>query len=249
MQPANHSISIPNNLWQPLFNQGCQYFTNSTPEQPKIQAAIEQLYAQLVETNAHTNLTRITTAEDFLQRHILDSWTLSPLIPENSCLVDMGTGGGFPAIPLAIIRPDITIVGVDSVAKKLAFIDKVCEQLGLNNLTTCHSRLEDLGHQKDYREQWDMITARGLAALPTLLELTTPCLKIGGQLLAMKATTGWETEAPTAKGALNTLQCRVERTVSVNGDTLIGIITKTGNTPKAYPRGQNLPRKKPITSA
>lgn len=238
------------NLWQPFWAKALAVFDEVKmaiqPDETTLKHQLETLYTQLVATNQHTNLTRIADAEGFLHRHVLDSWTLLPYIPPHSTVLDIGTGAGFPALPLALVRPDCTIHAVDSVAKKVAFIQSVVGQLKLPNCHSHHARIEDLGRDEDFREKIDMVTARGVAALPTLLELSTPCLKVGGQLLAMKSQSGWETELTQAGNALNTLNASATDVYAVGDDTVIGGITKDGPTPAKYPRGKNHPRTKPL---
>lgn len=214
------------------------------------QARFEQFYQQLVETNRSVNLTRITALEDFLYRHLLDSLTLAPLIPQQASLADIGSGAGFPAIPLAIVRPDVAITAVESVGKKSQFIQAVKEALGLTNLSILNDRSETLGHQPSNREQFDCITARAVAALPVLLELCLPLVKTGGLFLAMKGLS-YEAELAASGPALKTLGGKLQEVKTFSHPKLEGsrllIIEKIRPTPKQYPRSAGLATKKPIT--
>jgi 16S rRNA (guanine527-N7)-methyltransferase len=214
------------------------------------QTQFEQFYQQLVETNRSVNLTRITALEDFLYRHLLDSLAIAPLIPQQATLADIGSGAGFPAIPLAIARPDLTITAVESIGKKSQFIRTIQESLGLANLTVLTERSETLGHQPSTREQFDCVTARAVATLPVLLELCLPLVKTGGTFLAMKGLS-YEAELAAAGPALKTLGGKLKEVKSFPHPTLEGsrllVIEKIRPTPKQYPRSAGLAAKKPIT--
>jgi len=213
------------------------------------EALFQRFYAHLLETNKHTNLTRITELEDFLYRHLLDSLTLEPLIPANARLIDIGSGAGFPAIPLAIVRPDIQVVAVDSVGKKCAFIQEAAEQLKLPGVTVRNQRSEELGQDPQLRQQFDVVSARAVAALPVLLELCLPLVKVGGQFLAMKGLS-YEAELKASKKALNVLGGSVKEVKTFNHPNLAGsrllVIEKTKPTPGQYPRKTGLPAKNPL---
>jgi 16S rRNA (guanine527-N7)-methyltransferase len=206
-------------------------------------------YAHLIEFNQHTNLTRITELEDFLYRHLLDSLTLAPLIPQNARLIDIGSGAGFPALPLAIIRPDLSVIAVDSVGKKCKFIEEAAENLKLSSFTVRHQRSEELGQDAQLREQFDIVSARAVAALPVLLELCLPLIKVGGAFLAMKGLS-YEGELEASQNALNILGGAVKEVKTFNHPSLSGsrllVIEKTKPTPRQYPRKSGLPAKNPL---
>ncbi len=140
----------------------------------------------LLEQNQLFNLTAIKTPEGAALLHFADSLTLSEFVPEGANLLDIGSGAGFPAIPLAIARPDVTITALDSTQKRIDFINRCAEMLGLDNLhAVCH-RAEDVTG-KDFKEAYDIVTARAVAPYPILLELAIPAVRIGGEFVAMKS--------------------------------------------------------------
>ncbi len=176
------------------------------------QAQLETLdafYRVLIETNRHTNLTRITNEEGFLYRHVLDSLILSPFIGEGDNVIDIGSGAGFPAIPLAIFRPDITVTAVDSVGKKCRFIETVAETLTLSNLKVESARAEELAHKPKHREQYDIALARAVASLPLLLEFVSGFIKPSGMFIASKGEKA-AYELAISKKAMDTLSLDLE---------------------------------------
>lgn len=218
------------------------------------QRPLIQYYAGLFSVNQHTNLTRIDDAKGFLWRHVLDSMTLIPWVSQNATLLDLGTGAGFPAIPLALMRPDVRVTAVDSVQKKCRFIEDVATVMGLNNVTVLHTRSEELGHDVEYREQFDYVTARAVAALPTLIELGVPFLKESGLLLAMKQQSAVEEELPQSGKALDVLNATVlgvepacfQASPAELLNHSIVRIGRTGELTSMYPRLKNKPRKSPL---
>jgi len=214
-------------------------------------ASMEALYAILWQGNQRMNLTRITDPAGFVWRHGVDSLTLLPFIPANAAVLDVGTGAGFPLLPLALARPDCTFVGMDSVGKKCDYVASAAKKLTISErVTLLHGRCDELAHKPEYRHQFDVVTARGVAALPTLLELTLPFLKPGGVLLAMKSNQGAEEELKTAKHALRALHASVvaveESTIpELSGFCVIRIQSDSPCSDK-YPRPQNKPRLKPL---
>ena len=209
----------------------------------------QRFYEHLIEANRSVNLTRITALEDFLARHLLDSLTLVPLIPPNSLLADIGSGAGFPAIPLAIARPDIQVTAVESVGKKCTFIEDAAKQLGLSGFTVRNQRSEALGQDPQTRAHFDVVTARAVSALPVLLELCLPLVKVGGQFLAMKGMS-YEPELEASQNALKLLGASLKAVKtfehpSLNGSRLL-IFEKDKATPAQYPRATGLPAKHPL---
>ncbi len=154
---------------------------------PEISDKLQNMLRRLQEVNAHTNLTAIKDEDGILFKHIADSLKIAPLIPQNSKILDVGCGGGFPSLPLAIARPDIFVVALDSTEKKVDYVRESAQILGLTNLSTLHGRAEDLAHDLSLRESFDTVTARAVAPLPILAELCLPFLKIDGCFLAMKS--------------------------------------------------------------
>ena len=143
-------------------------------------------YKLLIETNNKFNLTRITEFSDVWDKHFLDCIEIAKYTPKNARIIDVGTGAGFPAIPLAIMRDDVRITAIDATLKRVNFVNDVAKELDLNNLTCIHARAEELGHNSDFREKYDIATSRAVADLRILAEYCLPFVKIGGVMLAMK---------------------------------------------------------------
>ncbi len=207
----------------------------------------------LTEWNQRINLTAIIDEQGVLLRHFIDSLTVLNVLPnsmQSLRVIDIGSGAGFPGIPLKIARNDLEVTLVDGTAKKLRFCDEVISQLGLHQIHTLQGRAEDLGHEPDHREYYDLVLARAVAPLPTLLEYLLPLAKIGGRCIAMK---GSEAEAETtlAAHAITKLGGRLNQVAQV---TLPGlpdkraliVIDKIGSTPPVYPRPGGAPRNSPL---
>lgn len=205
---------------------------------------LEIYYNMLVETNAKFNLTAITDRQEVQIKHFIDSMMGHIAIKENATLVDIGSGAGFPALPLALYRSDIAVTLVDSLHKRVEFTQQVAEAIGVN-ATCVHSRAEDFANE--HRQQFDVATARAVAPLNILLEYTAPLVKIGGIVLAYKAN---DEELELAKKAIFLLGLKYNRTIDFtlpNGDNRCLIVfDKIAGTPKQYPRGGNKPRKMPL---
>lgn len=214
----------------------------------------EALYQAVLDFNAHTNLTRLTTPDAFGYRHILESLVLSRWIPENARVVDVGSGGGFPVLPLALFRPDAGFTAIESTGKKCAFISEAADTLGVKNLMVLHERSEAAGNSKDYRASFDIVTARAVAALPVLLELTIPLVKTGGRLLAVKGDNAFD-ELKASGNAMDCLHAELVDTFSLKEDvaelpyvtdTCLLMFEKMDTTPKTYPRKPGTPAKSPL---
>lgn len=206
----------------------------------------ERYYALLLEWNERFNLTAITDRRDVFVKHFLDSISAAPLIPQNASVLDIGAGAGFPSLPLKIARDDLTVTCVDSVNKKVTFLDAVIDELGLKNARAIHSRAEDLP-----KTGYDVVVSRAVASLNVLCEYCLPFVKIGGALIAYKSEKADE-ELAAATNAIKLLGGKMKelRDVSdfVGGETTrkLIVIEKIAPTPPKYPRGKNLPRLKPL---
>lgn len=217
--------------------------------------ALEQLlrYRELaMEWNKKVNLTAIDNEDEFLAKHYADSFTCagSPEFADARRIVDVGTGGGFPGIPLAVLWPEKEFVLIDSLNKRVRIVGEMAETIGLSNVRTVHGRAEDLARVPAYRDRFDLCVSRAVASLPVLLELCLPFVKPGGSFIAYKgpeidkeATEGLRA-ANLLGGALN----RIEHPAVPgfeSGHTLV-YYQKTGFTPKAYPRKAGTPAKEPL---
>lgn len=204
----------------------------------------------LIEWNEKMNLTAITEPNDIILKHFIDSITINKYIENNVKVVDVGTGAGFPGIPLSIIRPDLQITLVDSLNKRLIFLQEVKKELELNNVDIVHARAEEFGQDKKYRETFDIATSRAVANLSTLSEYLVPLVKIKGKCVCMKASDADE-EIKQAENAINILGGKIVKTEKFNlpnsdiGRTII-IINKEKSTNNKYPRKPGTPSKEPL---
>lgn len=213
-------------------------------------------YTELVlRKNQVMNLTAITEPEAFFVKHILDSLSILPKLDRLQTqakaplrVLDVGSGAGFPGIPVKIMRPEWRMVLLDSLRKRTLFLDEVIQDLELSSISTLHSRAEDAGRQKNLRETFDVVTARAVASLPVLLELCLPFVKTGGHFLAMK---GEADELDAASKALSILggkpAGREQLTLPGDlGSRVILDILKYKSTPPKYPRKAGVPGKQPL---
>lgn len=207
------------------------------------------LYYQLLrEWNEKMNLTAITEPEEVVQKHFIDSLTcLETVRMKKGKMIDVGTGAGFPAIPLKIACPELEIVCLDSLQKRLTFLEEVKQQLGLEGISFVHARAEDGGQNPEFREQFDIAIARAVAPMNVLAELCLPFVKKGGYWIAMKGSQG-QAELDQAKNAISLLGGRVKEIVTtvIDSHTVISV-EKTENTPKKYPRKAGTPSKNPLS--
>ena len=199
----------------------------------------------LLEVNSHTNLTTITDPSDIMVKHFDDSLSIIDYINEGSKVLDIGSGAGFPGIPLRIEKNfDLTLI--DSVNKKVKFMNEVIEKLELKNTRAIHTRAEDFA--KNERETYDLVISRAVANMSTLSELCIPFLKVGGLFIAMKGPKADE-ELEEAENALKVLGGEIIKLdrFDLDGNERVNIIVrKTHPTKIKYPRGKNLPKKNPL---
>lgn len=212
----------------------------------------ERYYGLLVEWNERMNLTAITDREGVYWKHFFDSVSLLTLPEFNSRsnLLDVGSGAGFPSIPLQILHPELDVTILDSLQKRILFLNELGKELGLSHFTAVHGRAEEYGHQKDWRDSFEQVTARALARLPVLLEFCLPFVKVGGYFFAMKGPEG-ANELEESKKALSLLGGEIQEISTFNiqeieGSRTILAIRKMKPTPQGYPRKAGTPGKKPI---
>lgn len=205
----------------------------------------EKYEQMLIETNKKFNLTSIDDPDLIRIKHFEDSLTIKSYINDGMKVLDIGSGAGFPGIPLRIEK-DFDLTLIDSVNKKVNFMNQVIEELDLKNTRAIHVRAEDFA--KEHREEFDMVISRAVANLSTLSEYALPFLKVGGIFIAMKGPKA-EEEYEDAKNALKILGGELINidSMDLHGNTRKNIlIKKVRSTKKKYPRGKNLPKKKPL---
>lgn len=225
-----------------------------TPEQAGALLTYRDL---LVEWNTRFNLTALTDDASILALHFLDSLTAVPAIQALQTLrrrplslIDVGTGAGFPGIPLKVALPYLNLTLMDSTAKKVQFCSEVIRALGLAGAQAVHGRAEEAGHQPQHREQYDVVIARAVAPLPTLVEYLLPLARVGGLCICMKGSDA-QIEAAQAAGAISKLGGALKKidSVSIPGredKRALILIEKIRPTPKLYPRQAGAPRKTPL---
>ena len=218
--------------------------------EPGEREQLGRFLALLLEANQRFNLTGITDPEEAWTRHILDSLSLLPIIASIGVpnrLADVGSGGGLPALPLAIVMPQTQFVLIESTGKKARFLEETAAALGLSNVQVVCDRAETLGHDRhEFRERFDMVTARAVGPLPVLLELTTPLLAPYACLLAIKGERAAE-EVAASVVALRALLCTHETSIRTATGTIV-VIRKGGRTPRAFPRKPGEPKRSPLGS-
>lgn len=208
-------------------------------------------YELLIQWNELMNLTAITEFTQVLEKHFLDSLSIVQLLtPNQENILDMGTGAGFPGIPIKIAFPHIKITLLDSLNKRINFLNEVIGQLGLNNTEAIHGRSEDLGQKKEYREIYDICVSRAVAKLSSLSEYCLPFVRIGGCFIPYKSGNIQE-ELTMSERALQILGARIEKVTNFNlpgtdMERTLLLIRKTKLTPGKYPRSAGKPTKEPI---
>lgn len=208
----------------------------------------DTFYNMVIETNKQFNLTAITEEREFAIKHILDSVLPYSFLPQNALVIDVGAGAGFPSIPLKIVRPDLKITMIDSLNKRVNFLNEVVSSLNLKDIVAIHTRAEDFALKN--REQFDVSIARAVAPLCTLAEYCLPFVKVGGIFVALKGSNLTE-ELQEGEYAISILGGKCQTTQDVFVEEIDSkrqnlIIKKINQSPAKYPRGKNLPRLKPL---
>jgi 16S rRNA (guanine527-N7)-methyltransferase len=215
-------------------------------------AQFEAYCSMLLAWNKRMNLTAILEPKEIAVKHFLDSLALfrEHQFTSGACVIDVGTGAGFPGIPLKIVRPDLKLVLLDSLQKRTHFLQAIVEQLSLSNVTVVHGRAEEMGRDAKYRESFDIALSRAVAPLNILVEFCLPFVRIGGYFLSLKGPEVQE-EIMQAQIAISALGGSLKRTSSfslpVSGDPRsLVLIEKIKDTPEKYPRRPGIPEKKPL---
>ncbi len=209
-----------------------------------------KFYELLIEKNKVMNLTGITEYDEVVEKHFIDSLAISSFVDLRGKVIDIGTGAGFPGIPLKIAYPDVEFVLLDSLNKRIKFLDEVIEELELKKIRTIHGRAEDFAQNKEYREEFDCCVSRAVANLSTLSEYCLPFVKIGGEFISYKSGE-IEEELEKSQRAIKILGGELrdvekfELPNSSGGRSFVSI-HKVKKTERKYPRKAGLPAKEPI---
>jgi len=215
----------------------------------------EQIYVfttLLIETNKVMNLTAITEPKEIAVKHMADSLSCydKTYFPKGAAVLDLGTGAGFPGIPLAILRPDLHVTFFDSLQKRLIFLKTVVSKIGISNAAFIHGRAEDEAHRAEYREQFDVVTSRAVARLNILTEWALPYVRIGGVFAALKGAQ-YEEELTEASSAISILggtvaEIRPVHLIGIEDKRAVLYIKKDRTSPKKYPRKPKIAAKNPL---
>lgn len=224
------------------------FVENSLEYSPELHEKLMIYCDFLVEYNKNVNLTAITQSEEVWLKHFADSILLTKYvdIPQNASLIDVGTGAGFPSVPVKLYRGDIKLTMLDSLNKRIVFLEKLCEKLGIE-AECLHGRAEEYGKKEAFREQFDVVTARAVASMPTLSEYCVPFVKKGGFFAAMK---GPNESAADAEKAVKTLGGEgirvIDYTLGSDDSRKIFYVRKISHTPTKYPRNSGQIKSKPL---
>lgn len=233
-----------------ILKEGCGFFDISLSKE-QIQQFLDY-YHILVEWNEFMNLTAITEFDEVMRKHFVDSCALGKAVSleGEKRILDVGTGAGFPGIPLKIVYPNLNVVLLDSLNKRVKFLNTVIEKLNLTGITAVHGRAEDLARQQEYREQFDITVSRAVANLASLSEYCLPFTKVGGYFIPYKSGT-IDMELQEAQKAIKTLGGEYQNTIKftlpdTDMDRTLLVIQKRKETAKKYPRKAGTPSKEPI---
>ncbi len=233
--------------FQEIFQQECH--KNKIEYQSTKAEKFYQYMNLILEWNQKINVTAIKDEKEFIIKHFVDSLTIHSFVAQANRILDIGTGAGFPGIPLKIYNPEIDFTLIDSVNKKITVLQDVIQKLELKEIEAVHIRAEELAQDLHYREKFDVVTTRAVSNLATISEYMLPFVKIGGKAICMKGP-NIEQELDEAKKAIGLLGGKIEevKKIEINHEfeRNIIIIKKVNQTDKKYPRGQGKPAKDPI---
>lgn len=234
------------NEFEKIFRQECK--KNNIPN-PKNINLFYKYMKLLLEWNTKVNLTAIKNENEFIIKHFIDSLTINSLIEGKKKVIDIGSGAGFPGVPLKLFNVEQFYTLVDSVNKKVNVLNDIIEKLKLDNIEALHTRAEELAQDINYREKFDVAVSRAVSNMTTLVEYLIPFVKINGIIICMKGP-NFKEELNDSNKAIDILGGKIEQIESFNiNEELernIIVIRKVRNTPKLYPRGQGKPLKEPI---
>lgn len=233
-----------------ILEDGCQAFGVTLTEKQIEQ--FEKYYELLVEWNKVMNLTGITEFDEVMQKHFVDSAAAAKYVEMEkvNSLIDVGTGAGFPGIPLKILYPHLQVTLLDSLNKRIKFLEEVVDNLGLTGIETVHGRAEDAAKKAEYREQFDLSVSRAVANLASLTEYCLPFVKVGGKFVSYKSVSVDE-EITQSKKAVYVLGGEIGKVEKFNlpGSDMersLVVVEKKRSTPKKYPRKAGMPTKEPL---
>ena len=243
---------MENTQFSALFAEICEKNGLEQYATPELTAQFDKMTELMLETNRVMNVTALTTVEKIIPLHYADCLKIADRIPEGATVADIGCGGGFPTLPLAMVRPDLTIVGIDSTDKKVRYVQRTAETLGLSNVRTVAARAEELAHNPSFRESFDVVISRAVARLNVLDELCVPLAAVGGQFIAMKGAAG-EIELDEASHGMSRLgaEIRVVEPYQIHlrdesEKRVLIIADKIAPTPREFPRPFGNIKKKPL---
>ncbi len=230
-----------------IFKEECH--KNNIGFKENVSGKLYQYMNLILEWNEKINVTAIKDEKEFIVKHFIDSLTICNFIKENERILDIGTGAGFPGIPIKIYYPNINVTLIDSVNKKITVLRDVIEKLKLEKMEALHIRAEDLAKDLNYREKFDIVTTRAVSNLATISEYMLPFVRIDGKAICMKGP-NIEQEMEDSKKAIKLLGGDVEKIHKIQIDSELErniiVIKKVNKTDKKYPRGQGKPAKEPI---
>ncbi len=218
---------------------------------PEIRRKMAEFSTIILRANRRLNLTRLVKPREMAVKHFLDSLSILLLdLPKKAACLDLGTGAGFPGLPLALVKDEWSWHLVDSLRKRVLFLKRAVDDLGITNVQCSHARAEEMGRQSGQREKYDLVVSRAVAPLPILLELGSPLAAVGGKFIAYKGAESGQ-ELKESETAMKELKMRLEQAFPLElpfamGERNLLLFEKIGPTPGRYPRRPGIPEKRPL---